>query len=201
MKLYTSALILFSMLMLPMVGIAQQLPSFAEPVIRKVENKDRAAFMQRFGMVNMTGEGFQGNTIMDNLPTAEIRARLQQAFGDPTVRLDDFIGDNNMRLGNTIQFEYWFIVNDQIPFMILDIDGPFTIGLVYGGSPEFIDYMPEIKRTLSRRLMGVNRLGEFQDTFYSPERNEWYLVEYRNGAYKTEKITRPTRFNTLRINR
>jgi hypothetical protein len=183
------------------IAQAQQVPSaFAEPVIRKVTNAERAAFQRRFGDMVMTGEGFQGNTVVDNLPTTEIRARLQKAFGDPTVRLDDFIGRSDVRPGNSIQFEYWFIVNDQIPMMVLDIDGPFTVGLVYAGSVNFVDLMPEIKRTFSRMLMNVSSMGEFQDVFYSPERNEWFNVVYQNGVYKTDKITRPARFNSLRLN-
>lgn len=180
---------------------AQVPPSaFAQPVIKKVENSERAAFQRRFTNLIMTGEGFQGHTVIDNLPTTEIRARLQKAYGNPTVRLDDFIGNPDVRPGNSIQFEYWFIVNDSIPMIILDIDGPFTIGLVYAGGINFVDLMPEIKRTLSRSLMNVSQMGEFLDVFYSPERNEWYNVEYKEGNYKTERITRPARFNNLRLN-
>lgn len=182
-------------------AFAQQVPSaFAAPVIKKVEKSERAAFQSRFGDMIMTGEGFQGNTVIDNLPTTEIRARLQKAYGDPTMRLEDFIGQPNVRPGNSIQFEYWFIVNDSIPMMVLDIDGPFTLGLVYAGSNRYVDMMPEIKRTLSRALMNVSSMGEFQDVFYSPERNEWFNVEYKNGVYKTDKISRPARFNNLRLN-
>lgn len=180
---------------------AQSVPSaFAVPVIKKVEKNERVAFQRQFSEMIMTGEGFQGNTVIDNLPTTEIRARLQKAFGDPTMRLDDFIGQANVRPGNSIQFEYWFIVNDSIPMMILDIDGPFTLGVVYAGSNRYVDMMPEIKRTLSRALMNVSSMGEFQDVFYSPERNEWFNVEYKYGVYKTDKISRPARFNNLRLN-
>lgn len=182
------------------VSNAQQTNLFSEPVIKKVNNNERDAFQRRFGNIPMTGEGFQGHTVMDNLPTSEIRARLQRAFGDPTMRLDDFIGRTDVRPGHSVQFEYWFIVNDSIPMIVLDIDGPFTIGLVYAGGINYVDMMPEIKRTLSRKLMNISQLGEFQDVFFSPERNEWYNVEYRAGAYKTEKITRPARFNNLRLN-
>ena len=182
-------------------SFAQQVPSaFAAPTIKKVEKNQRAEFERRFSNMIMTGEGFHGNTVIDNLPTTEIRARLQRAFGDPTVVLDDFIGRSDVRPGNSIQFEYWFIINDEIPMMVLDIDGPFTLGLVYAGSINFVDMMPEIKRTLSRTLMNVSSLGEFQDVFYSPERNEWFNVEYKNGVYKTDKISRPARFNNLRLN-
>lgn len=180
---------------------AQQISSiFAESVIVKVDNKDKAAFERRFKDFALTGSGFQGNTTMDNLPTTEIRARLQRVYGEPTMRLDDFIGNPDVRPGNSIQFEYWFIVNDSIPMIVLDIDGPFSSGLVYAGAVNFIDLMPEIKRTLSRKLMSTSTLAEYQDIFYSPERQEWFNVEYRDGAYFTDKITRPARFNTLRLN-
>lgn len=182
------------------VGHAQQFPAFAEPVIKKVSNAEKAAFERRFQNIIMTGSGFQGNVVIDQLPTSEIRSRLQSVYGDPTVRLDDFIGDPNVRPGNAVQFEYWFIVNDSIPMIVLDIDGPFTTGLVYAGGVSFIDMMPEIKRTLSRKLMGINRMADFLDVFYSPEREKWFRVEYKDGAYKSDEISRPARFNRLQLN-
>jgi len=121
-------------------------------------------------------------------------------FGYPTVTLDDFIGMENVRPGNSVQFEYWFVVNDSIPMIVLDIDGPFTRGLVYAGSIEYIDFMPEIKRTFSGKLMGVNRPGNFEDVFYSPERRKWFRITYRDGEYTTDEINRPARFNQLNLN-
>jgi hypothetical protein len=190
-------------LMLVMVtgtSVAQQLNSFAEPRIIKVANSERAEFERRFGNFNMTGVGFQGGAVVDQLPTSEIRSRLQAVYGDPTMRLEDFIGVRDVRPANSIQFEYWFVINDSIPMMVLDIDGPFTRGLVYAGAADFVDMMPEIKRYFSRVLMNVNRPGEFEDVFYSPERNIWFRVSYKAGNYETEEITRPPRFNNLRLN-
>jgi hypothetical protein len=182
------------------VALAQQFDTFAEPRIVKVANNERADFERRFGRFNMTGVGFQGGSVIDQLPTSEIRSRLQAVYGDPTMRLEDFIGVRDVRPANSIQFEYWFVVNDSIPMMVLDIDGPFTRGLVYAGAVDFVDLMPEIKRYLSRKLMNVNRPGEFEDVFYSPERNTWFRVSYKAGNYETEEITRPPRFNNLRLN-
>ncbi|MCC5926664.1 MAG: hypothetical protein JJU41_08895 [Bacteroidetes bacterium] len=201
MKLYRFPLMFMLMLVLFTASVqAQTLPTFAAPEIRMVPNAEKAAFERRFADITMTGAGFQGGTVIDQLPTSEIRSRLQAVFGNPTVTLDDFISAASIRPANSIQFEYWFVVNDSIPMIILDIDGPFTRGLVYAGSIEYIDMMPEIKRTLSRKLMGINRPGEFTDVFYSPERRQWFRVSYANGEYATEEIARPARFNRINLN-
>src|SRR5690606_3005145 len=131
----------------------------------------------------------------------ELRARLQRQFGDPTVTVADFVGVADVRPGNSIQFEYWFVVNDTIPMMILDSDGPFARGMVMGGSSRFVDLMPEIKRAFSDQLMSDNRLAEFRDYFYSPERSQWYEVSYREGRFQNKTISVPPRLRTLRFNR
>jgi hypothetical protein len=201
MKFHRFPLMFMLMLVLFTASIqAQTLPTFAEPEIRMVTNAEKASFERRFANITMTGAGFQGGTVIDQLPTSEIRSRLQAVFGDPTMTLNDFISATSIRPANSIQFEYWFIVNDSIPMIVLDIDGPFTRGLVYAGSIEYIDMMPEIKRTLSRKLMVVNRPGEFTDVFYSPERQQWYSVSYANGMYATDEIARPARFSRINLN-
>jgi hypothetical protein len=182
-------------------AIQAQVPdAFRVPTFRKVDNKDRAAFMTRFNqMRDMTGNGFQGETAIDRIPSTEIRARLQRQFGNPTVTVADFVGAQNVRPGNSIQFEYWFIVNDSIPMMILDSDGPFANGLVIGGSSRYVDRMPEVKRAFSDKLMSDRTLAEFNDYFYSPERELWYQIRYSNGKFETKTISVPDHLKTLRF--
>jgi len=38
-------------------------------------------------------------------------------------------------------------------------------------------------------------LEPFSDYFYSPERDQWYLVEYQDGEFVHEAIDRPGNFN------
>lgn len=165
---------------------------FEEPEIRKVEYNERAEFQQRFANINWTGQGLYNPTTIDRIPTIELRSRLQSVFGDPTQTISDLI-NNNFRPGKAIQFEYWFIIDDEMPLMILDLDGPFENGLVYVGASRYIDMMPQVKRTLNRKLMGEEgNPADFSDYFFSPEREQWYLVQYKDGDYKHEIITRPT---------
>jgi len=166
---------------------------FSAPKIRKVTNEERADFTTRFGSIKWTGAGLYEKAPIDYIPTMELRARLQKAFGNPTQRLEDLIDKIDFRPGECIQFEYWFIVNDSIPMMVLDVDGPFDNGLTYGGASRFIDLMPEVKRTFSKTLLEVKELADFDDYFYSPEDNRlfWYRVAYKNGEFLNKKIDKP----------
>lgn len=163
---------------------------FEEPQFDKVTQERAEWFQSKFKEIKWTGQGLYGKTEIDNMKTNELRSRLQAAFGDPTQKLEDLINQNNFRPGKAIEFEYWFTVNDSIPMMILDVDGPFGTGLVYGGASRYIDLMPQIKRTLSRKLMGVES-APFQDYFYSPEREQWFNVSFKNGEHNIDEIESP----------
>lgn len=166
---------------------------FEEPEFVKVTNdpQERAGFMQRFDDIKWTGQGLYQGTRIDNLQTNEVRARLQAEYGNPTQTLEDLIDKEGFRPAEAIEFEYWFTVDDSIPLMVLDVDGPFGTGLVYGGASRYIDLMPQIKRTFSKKLMSVEKLAEYQDYFYSPEREQWFDVRYSNGEFTTAEIDAP----------
>jgi hypothetical protein len=168
---------------------------FEDPQFKKVTHNERAQFERMFADVSWTGQGLYNPTTIDRIPTVELRSRLQAVFGAPTQTIGDLIG-HNFRPGKAVQFEYWFIIDGEIPLMILDLDGPFENGLVYVGSSQYIDLMPQVKRTLNRKLMNeYGELAPFSDYFYSPERDQWYKVEYSNGEFSHETIRRPSAFN------
>lgn len=164
---------------------------FEAPEFEKVTEDQREWFMDKFGDVKWTGQGLYDETRLDDRQTNEIRARLQTVFGDPTQTLEDLIDQQDFRPAQAIQFEYWFTVDDSIPMMVLDVDGPFTSGLVFGGASKYIDLMPQIKRTFAQKLMEAESLSSYQDYFYSPERGQWFNVLYKNGQYKTKTIESP----------
>jgi len=164
---------------------------FEEPTFRKIEVTERDEYREFFDRFKLTGQGLYNQTELDRMPSIQIRARLQDVFGSPTQTVEELIQENDFRLGKAIQFEYWFIVDDEIPMMLLDLDGPFTDGLVYVGASRYIDLMPEVKRTLTR-LVEDAAPSEYQDYFYSPEREKWFQISYSNGEYKTEEIDAPS---------
>lgn len=167
---------------------------FEEPVIKKVTTDERDAFQEKFAEIKWTGQGLYNPSRLDRMPTIEIRARLQSLYGDPTMTVENIIMEDNFRLGKAIQFEYWFIVDGEVPLMVLDLDGPFENGLVYVGASRYIDLMPEIKRTLVRKLEETEP-ESYSDYFYSPEREQWYMVTYSADGYKKEEIDQPDHLN------
>lgn len=183
--------VLMFLVIYPAQVILAQNDPFSRPEFEKVTSAERSQFENRFSEVNWSGAGFGGTVVTDHIPTSEIRARLERAFGEPTQVVDDLVNQSNFRPAHYIQFEYWFIINGSIPLMILDIDGPFGNGLVYGGASRYIDLMPEIKRTLSAILMEVEELGEYQDYYYDMNNEDWYQVEYKNGSFSNEEIPEP----------
>ena len=164
---------------------------FQEPEIEKVSEDRRAWFMEKFEDIKWTGRGLYENTTIDDRQTNELRARLQAQYGNPTQTLGDLLEQENFRPAKAIQFEYWFTVDDSIPMMVLDWDGPFGAGLTYVGASRYIDLMPQVKRTLNQKLMSVDTLGEYTDYFYSPERKQWFEVMYQGGEYKTREVDSP----------
>lgn len=184
---WISALFLALFLLISSSAFAQ----FEVPEITKISEDRRAWFMERFNNIKWTGRGLYNETELDDRQTNEIRARLQAVYGDPTQTIEDLINQEDFRPGKAIQFEYWFTVNDSIPMMVLDWDGPFGKGLTFVGASRYIDLMPQIKRAFARKLMSVDELGNYQDYFYSPEREQWFNVAYNDGRYKIKEIKSP----------
>lgn len=186
-KYWFSALLVTLFLLISSSAFAQ----FEAPEITKITEDRRAWFMERFNDIKWTGRGLYNETDLDDRQTNEIRARLQAVYGNPTQTIEDLINQEDFRPGKAIQFEYWFTVNDSIPMMVLDWDGPFGSGLTFVGASRYIDLMPQVKRTFARKLMTVDNLANYQDYFYSPERQQWFNVAYSDGRYETKEITSP----------
>lgn len=179
---------------------AQQNAFFSAPTFKKIQKQNLPAFFRKY-TTNVTGRGLQNNVTIDNIPTMEIRARMQAVFGAPTKTVIDMLAEADFRPAKYIQFEYWFEVNDSIPMVILDPNGPFSSGLTYGGLPRYVDIMPEIKREFSKLLMDVKTLGEYSDFYYALDERDkakgeaipegWYLVQFKNGTFGYNRTTAP----------
>lgn len=193
MQKLTKRVFFFFILMVMLSTAAQA--QFEEPVIKKVNNDERAMFKSKFADIKWTGQGFNYNEL-DRMPAIEIRAVLESAYGKPTQTVEDIIEqDGYLRDGKAIQFEYWFIIDGYIPMMVLDLEGPFDNGLVYVGASRYIDMMPQVKRTLTKDLREASP-KEYLDYFYSPERGQWYEVSYKAGEYKKQEIKKPSHLKT-----
>ena len=165
--------------------------AYAQFEIPEFEKLSKGESAQVMADIKLTGQGLYEETELESLQTNELRSRLQAAFGDPTKTLEDLVKKENFRPAKAIQFEYWFMVNDSIPMVVMDWDGPFGKGLTFGGASRYIDLMPQIKRAFAQKLTSVDSLANYEDYFYSPEREQWYIVRFRDGNYKTIEIESP----------
>jgi len=183
----TLSLTLVMLLFTAVLGYAQ----LKNPKIEKVSADRISWFKNKFEDVDWITDGFESKVELDQRQTNEIRARLQKTHGNPTKTIKTLINRDDFIPAMAIQFEYWFMVNDSIPFMVLDLDGPFSLGLVYVGANEYSELMPELKQALSDEVMKLERskLANYQDYYYSIDREKWYKVTYKNGSYSTEELS------------
>ncbi|MEL6611607.1 MAG: hypothetical protein AAFQ53_05905, partial [Bacteroidota bacterium] len=126
----------------------------------------------------------------DTMQTLELRGRLTQLFGTPT-RNAAAAAQERYAGSEYVQFEYWMVVNDTIPLLILDTEGPFGRGLLIAGESEQIDLMPTVKADLERRLLAAPPTVPFVDYYHDYERKAWFKTGYDGEAFFTEAIRTP----------
>ncbi|HEX8297629.1 MAG TPA: hypothetical protein VF594_00600 [Rubricoccaceae bacterium] len=158
-------------------------------VWNKVEPDEQGAFLERFREVFWRASDPR-RLALDTTATPVVRGRLQSVFGRPT-RNADALRQVGYTGNEYVQFEYWFVVNDSIPVLLLDLDGPFGRGLLLAGSEAFADQLPLLKADLSERLFAASGPAPFVDYYHSFERRQWYRTGYNGTEYFTVEIRPP----------
>lgn len=155
----------------------------------KVEPDAQGAFLERFREVFWRASDPR-RLALDTTATPVVRGRLQAVFGRPT-RNADALRQVGYTGNEFVQFEYWFVVNDSIPVLLLDLDGPFGRGLLLAGSEAFADQLPLLKADLSDRLFAALGPAPFVDYYHSFERRQWYRTGYNGTEFFTVEIRPP----------
>lgn len=155
----------------------------------RVPARSQGPFIERFRETYWISASPRGLPI-DTVETRDLRGRLQYLFGKPT-RNADALRQENYSGSEYVQFEYWFVVNDSIPALILDIDGPFGRGLVLAGSEEHERILPLLKTDLSERLMRAPGPDPYVDYYHAFDRGSWYRTGYNGVDFFTVGIRAP----------
>ena len=129
-------------------------------------------------------------TAIDTMGTPVLRGRLQAAFGKPT-RNADALKKVGYSGSEYVQFEYWLVVNDSIPILAMDIDGPFGQGLLLAGPEVHERYLPQIKQDLTDRLVARRFSDPYVDYYLSYERDQWFRTGYNGSEYFQRTVRRP----------
>lgn len=158
---------------------------------RRIGVGEEERFILRFGEALWTGTNAYVQSPLDTIATPEIRARLHSLYGAPT-RMPVARSRPAMNSGSAyVQFEYWFVVNDSIPVVIMDRDGPFGRGVVIVADEEHVGLFQIIVDDLAQRLSRVTRLMPYVDYYQSRERNAWFRTGYDGEAYYILETERP----------
>ena len=155
----------------------------------RVPADEQGTFIERFRETYWVSAAPRGLPI-DTVETRELRGRLQYLFGKPT-RNADALRQENYSGSEFVQFEYWFVVNDSIPALVLDIDGPFGNGLVLAGSEAHERELALLKADLSERLMRGPGPDPYVDYYHSFDRRAWYRTGYNGVEFFTVGIRAP----------
>jgi hypothetical protein len=169
----------------------RNIPELGTLAWEKISPAERGWFKRRYGDVEWTASGMRFDSPLDSISTGAIRAKLEALYGAPSNTIVDIVQDRQPRGAEYIQFEYWFVLNGSIPFIVLDVDGPFEEGLVFAGDIASQDILSEAKRALIEQIMNEENKSPYVDYYYSYDRSQWFVTGYDGEEQFVRQISRP----------
>lgn len=135
--------------------------------------------------------GSQSRSPLDTLMTRDIRARMQAQFGSPSRLVVDMDSVEALPAAEVIQFEYWFVLNDSIPVMVVDVNGPWDRGIVVAVPASLRHSIREVKRALLWDVGRSPRRAPWADYYYNSVQGTWYITGYDGAMFFDRRIGRP----------
>lgn len=166
-------------------------PRFEITERRVVQRLERSWFQREFGD---TPWAFLGNSSylspLDTTFTRVLRARMEAQFGPPTRTLADLLEKDGSIDDDYVQFEYWFVVNDSIPAIVMDVHGPYDRGLIVATDRRYRDELQAFRSALLAPLLESAARKRYVDYFYDTEVARWYRTGFDGSSYFIEPIPR-----------
>ncbi len=157
-------------------------------VIKRIE---RYQYKPKFDAVKWAYLGNNYFTPLDTVETKEIRARMQSRFGPPTKTLVELDYSRQIRQEEYIQFEYWFILNDSIPIIVMDVNGPYERGIVVAGDQRYRHILYAMRQSFLVKMMWEEPLAPYVDYYYNFVTRRWYRTGYDGQQFFTDPIGQP----------
>ncbi|MEM6785534.1 MAG: hypothetical protein AAF624_17575 [Bacteroidota bacterium] len=164
------------------------LPPLTEVRFRKVEPHEQGDFLDEHIEAYWTSSS--ETTAMDSVATLYLRGRLAMQFGTPT-RNAAAVEQEQYGGSEFVQFEYWFVVNDSIPLMVLDRNGPEGMGLLVAGDRKQEALLGHVKTMLADQLVASTRLASYVDYYQSRNTRQWYRAGFDGTTFFVNPIRRP----------
>lgn len=169
-------------------------------VWQKTEPDAQGSFLDRYRESFWRASDPRAGNPIDTTATTTLRGRLQTVFGRPT-RNADALRQVGYAGSESVQFEYWFVVNDSIPVLVMDIDGPFGRGLLLAGDEAHARLLPLLKDDLADRLADAVGPNPWVDYYRSFERQQWFRTGYNGETLFTVEINAPAWSRRSRVDR
>jgi len=158
--------------------------------MRLIPASEANAFEETFGDTKWAYIGSNERISVDTMLTKELRAMLQAHFGAPTSTVVEQIGAGETA-SEYIQFEYRFVLNDTIPLIIVDVNGPFERGVVTMTDRKYRDLLPKLKRALLHPMLDEAVHAPYADYYYVSALESWFLTGFDGERFFLEGIPPP----------
>lgn len=157
----------------------------------KISHLRRTAFQAAFDSTAWAFTGSNSRSPVDTMRTTDLRSRLQTVFGAPTVTLVESGDPEALRREQVIEFEYWFLLNDGVRVVVLDVNGPWDRGLVLAADQRYRSELPAIKAQLLEQLLPAADRSVYADYYYNVDQRAWYLTGFDGASFFDRRILRP----------
>lgn len=163
-------------------------PQFAVKRMRTAHRFEKGWLQETFSDTEWSFFGPQPQrTLLDTTRTVDLRARMQAHFGAPTYVLADDLQPNREDFD---QFAYWFVVNDSIPVVVSDADGPRNRGVIVATERRWRSALPEVREAVLQPIRETPDRAPYVDYFYDRVDRRWYRAGYDGTQFFLEPVSR-----------
>jgi hypothetical protein len=164
---------------------------FEVETLRLYGKLERVSFLSQYGQTRWAFMQGWRRTEIDTTKTTDIRARLEARFGVPTLTVAELDSVQTRTEEEIIQFEYWLVLNDSIPVMVLDVNGPLERGVVVATDARWRAELDAIRYALLGRLFEEPVRAPYVDYFYQAATSTWYATGFDGATFFHRRIDRP----------
>lgn len=172
-------------------SLPDPLPLFTVDGWEKISHLRAPAYRKAFDRTEWAFTGSNSRSPVDTMRTADLRSRFQTLFGAPTVTLAESPSPDSLQREQVIEFEYWFLLNDSIRVVVLDVNGPWDRGVVLAADRRYRSRLSVIKRDFLEQLIPEAERTPFVDYYYNVDQQAWYLTGFDGASFFDRRIERP----------
>ena len=158
--------------------------------VRLISSTEIGVFEETFGNTLWAYLGSNQRIPVDTMRTRQLRAMLEAYFGPPTSTMVEQIGTGDT-ISEYIQFEYRFVLNDTIPVIVVDVNGPFERGVVTITDRKYRDLLPKLKHALLHPMLEEAVHAPYADYYYVSALESWFLTGFDGERFFLEGIPPP----------